>query len=88
MAKRKRQYDPAKDNPLLGEAALLIVGAVAGVAGVGYLAYKMGQSAPALTPAPTPTPAASLRCLEPRLQLPQQTRPLAYRSLRLRLDRR
>lgn len=53
MARRRRQYDPAKDNPLLGDMALLIVGAVAGVAGVGYIAYKMGQSAaPALTPAP------------------------------------
>lgn len=44
MARRRRQYDPAKDNPLLGDMALLIVGAVAGVAGVGYIAYKYGQS--------------------------------------------
>jgi hypothetical protein len=52
--KRKRQYDPAKDNPLLGDMALLIVGAIAGVVGVGYLAYKAGQSS-----VPPPTPAAT-----------------------------
>jgi hypothetical protein len=56
MASRKKQYDPARDNPLLGDAALLIVGAVAGVAGVGYLAYKAGQSAAPALPAPAATP--------------------------------
>jgi hypothetical protein len=61
MARKTRQYDPARDNPLLGDAALLIVGAVAGVAGVGYIAYKYGQSSvPTLTPATaTKTPATT-----------------------------
>jgi hypothetical protein len=58
--RKRKQYDPAKDNPLLGEAALLIVGAVAGVAGVGYVVYKMVQPSPSASPSKdTPAPSKS-----------------------------
>jgi hypothetical protein len=60
MAKRKRNYDPAKDNPLIEYTPLLIAGAVTGVAGIGYVAYKMSQPSTASNSTPSKgTPTAS-----------------------------
>jgi hypothetical protein len=60
MARKRKQYDPAKDNPLLEYTPLLIAGAVTGVAGIGYAVYKMSQpSAAAAAAAATAKSTAS-----------------------------
>jgi hypothetical protein len=79
--KRKKQYNPARDNPLVEYTPLLIAGAATAAAGVGYVVYKMSQPSSAASNTsptkaiPSKTPKATPSKTPSKMPTPVNTTP-------------